>query len=253
MSPVPPSPSGQRPIRVLVVGGRAPARAHLRGMLEGARDLRVVGEAEDADGCRQLCAAAAPDVVLGELGDPRTRGADLVRDLTHRHPPVQVLVVTTSCDGDDMRSVLDAGAVGYLLADVDPATVRDGVRSVVRGHSPLDPRAVRAMLRTRPSVRAEDLTAREREVLALVVRGLSNREIARELGICDSTVKAHLGSVFARIGVADRASAARWAERHLSADVGPPPGGGTPTTLPDRRHRARRALPGVGTAQPASA
>jgi DNA-binding NarL/FixJ family response regulator len=112
-------------------------------------------------------------------------------------------------------AALDAGAVGYLLKDAEPEDVLDGVRAVARGESPIHPRAARQLLvaRTRGESGAA-LTARETEVLRLVGRGLANKQIGRRLGISERTVKAHLTSIFQRIGVADRTQAALWAERH---------------------------------------
>jgi len=214
MDAVPTPTAGSRPIRVLVVDDRRPVPAW-RAALAEAPDVVVVGETGDGGRCLRLCATLRPDVVVGDLA-AATAGADeLVRRMTELHPLVQALVVTPYADGDAVRRLLDAGAVGYLLDDVEPPVLVDGVRAVARGESPLDPRAVRAMLRARPTLRGEDLTAREREVLALVMRGLANKQIARELQITDGTVKSHIGSIFTRIGVADRTSAALWAERHL--------------------------------------
>jgi DNA-binding NarL/FixJ family response regulator len=206
--------TGRRPIRVLLAAELSLVRTALRGALEAAGDLEVVGEAGDAAHCRYLAAAVRPDVVLLHLAEPGNESGEHVRRLA-RHPGPQVVVVAAVADGAHVRRALDAGAVGYLLEDVEPQGLRDAVRAVVRGESPLDPRAVRAMLRARPVARGEDLTVREREVLALVTQGLANKQIARELAISDSTVKAHIGSIFTRIGVADRTSAALWAERNL--------------------------------------
>jgi DNA-binding NarL/FixJ family response regulator len=129
-----------------------------------------------------------------------------------------VLVLTSSSDTERIVAALDAGAVGYLLKDADPDDVIEGVRAVSRGESPIHPRAARSLLTARQHAQAPvDLTPRETEVLALVHAGLANKQIARRLGISERTVKAHLTSTFARIGVQDRTQAAVWAERH---DVG---------------------------------
>lgn len=129
-----------------------------------------------------------------------------------------MLVLTSSSDTERIVAALDAGAVGYLLKDADPDDVIEGVRAVSRGESPIHPRAARSLLTARQHAQAPvDLTPRETEVLALVHAGLANKQIARRLGISERTVKAHLTSTFARIGVQDRTQAAVWAERH---DVG---------------------------------
>ncbi len=263
MHPEPRTAPGPDRTRVVVVDDQRLVRAALRRAVEDADDLEVVGEAGDADECLRLCRTAAPDVVLLDLSGPGQPEVDLTRRLGARHPGVQVVVVTAGVDGQRVRDALDAGAVGYLAKDAEPAVLRDGVRAVARGESPLDPRAVRAMLRARPSVRVEDLTGRERQVLTLLARGLANKQIARELQISDSTVKAHVGSIFGRLGVADRTSAAVWAERHLPRvaeqpavvpHVRAPWGAGT--AAPDRatvRDRTRAWTGAVGRLEPASA
>ena len=116
-----------------------------------------------------------------------------------------VLVLTSFSDADRIVAALDAGAVGYLLKDADPDDIIEGVRAVARGESPLHPRAARQLLGARHAAATEvDLTPRENEVLVLVRQGLANKQIARRLGITERTVKAHLTSVFASIGVVDR-------------------------------------------------
>jgi DNA-binding NarL/FixJ family response regulator len=128
----------------------------------------------------------------------------------------QVLVLTSFSDGERIVGALDAGAVGYLLKDADPDEVLSGIRAVSRGESPIHPRAARELLTARAGgggTGTTELTPRETEVLRLVRQGLANKQIARRLGISERTVKAHLTSVFARIGVTDRTQAALWAER----------------------------------------
>ena len=125
-------------------------------------------------------------------------------------------MLTSFSDQQRVVEALDAGAVGYVLKDTEPADLLEAIRSAARGHSPLDPRVARTLLRARRSpAPAAELTEREQEVLALVGRGLANKQIARILGIREGTVKAHLTSVFQRIGVRDRTSAALWARTHL--------------------------------------
>ena len=202
-------------IRVLLVDDHKLVRAGLQSLIESTTDLAVVGAASDGEEALALVAATEPDVVLMDLSMPGMDGVEATRRVTERHPDVQVLVLTSFSDGDRVQRALDAGAVGYLLKDADPQSLLDGVRAVSRGESPLDARAARAMLRTRPTAaRGDDLTDREREVLELITQGLANKQIARALNISDSTVKAHVGSIFQRIGVTDRTSAAIWAERH---------------------------------------
>jgi DNA-binding NarL/FixJ family response regulator len=143
---------------------------------------------------------------------------EATRRITSAHPEVQVLALTSSCGGDRVRDALGAGAVGYLLKDADPEAVLDGVRRVHRGESPLDPRAVRAMLEqsrhSRQSwlVGGRHLTARQHEVLQCLEEGMTNPQIATALGISAPTVKVHVGGILQYLGVADREAAARWAQ-----------------------------------------
>jgi DNA-binding NarL/FixJ family response regulator len=161
-------------------------------------------------------------VVLMDLSMPGVDGVEATRRILGGHPDTAVVVLTSYADRDRILDALDAGAIGYLLKDAEPAELLQGIRSAARGESPLDPRAARTVLGARRERRAlGDLTDREREVLALVAKGLANKQIARSLGITERTVKAHLTSVFQRIGVTDRTSAALWAQRHrLVAESG---------------------------------
>ncbi|MGY1624713.1 response regulator [Geodermatophilus sp. SYSU D00965] len=203
-------------IDVLVVDDHALMRSGLAGLIAGADDMRVVGTA--ADGAEAVAAVAllSPDVVLMDLSMPVMDGVTATRRILADHPEVEVLVLTSFSDQQRVVEALDAGAGGYVLKDTEPADLLAAIRSTARGHSPLDPRVARTLLhaRRRPAGVAE-LTEREQEVLALVGRGLANKQIARALGIREGTVKAHLTSVFQRIGVRDRTSAALWARTHL--------------------------------------
>ena len=203
-------------INVLVVDDHAVVRAGLEQLLAGAEDIAVVGTASDGAEAVTQARSLRPDVVLMDLQMPGTDGVSATRQIVEEEL-AQVLVLTSFSDGERIVGALDAGAVGYLLKDADPDEVLTGIRAVSRGESPLHPRAARELLSARvsgggSSVSA-DLTPRETEVLRLVRQGLANKQIARQLGISERTVKAHLTSVFARIGVTDRTQAALWAER----------------------------------------
>jgi DNA-binding NarL/FixJ family response regulator len=176
-------------ITVVLVDDHAVVRTGLAQLLSGAHDIEVVGQAADGAEAIEVVRETRPDVV----------------------------VLTSYSDSARIVAALDAGAVGYLLKDADPEDVLDGVRAVSRGESPIHPRVARQLLTTRAEVpgSAVTLTTREAEVLELVRTGLANKQIARRLGISERTVKAHLTSVFQRIGVADRTQAAIWAERNL--------------------------------------
>ncbi len=149
-----------------------------------------------------------------DLQMPVVDGVAATRRIRAEVPGVDVLVLTSFSDSERILDALDAGAVGYLLKDADPDDVLAGIRAVARGESPIHPKAARALLGARSGPTRPQLTGREVEVLRLVRDGLANKQIARRLDISERTVKAHLTSAFARIGVVDRTQAALWAQRH---------------------------------------
>jgi len=201
-------------ITVVVVDDHAVVRGGLTQLLAGVADLRVVGTAADGSEALEVVRRTGPDVVLMDLQMPGVDGVSATRSIV-AEGLADVLVLTSYADAERIVGALDAGAVGYLLKDAEPDDIIDGIRAVARGESPIHPRAARELLTARrPSADVPDLTPREQEVLALVRGGLANKQIARRLGITERTVKAHLTSIFATIGVADRTSAALWAERH---------------------------------------
>jgi DNA-binding NarL/FixJ family response regulator len=182
-------------------------------MLASTEDLEVVGAAADGAEAVDLVGSLAPDVVLMDLAMPGVDGVEATRRITDGASGTAVVVLTSFSDRERILEALDAGAIGYLLKDVEPQDLLRAVRAAAAGESPLDPKAGRALLtRSRPAT--VELTDREREVLRLVVRGLANKQIGRQLGIAERTVKAHLTSAFQRIGATDRTQAALWATRH---------------------------------------
>ncbi|MFN3255242.1 MAG: response regulator [Ilumatobacter sp.] len=206
-------------IRVVVVDDHAVVRSGLAQFLATTGDIELVGVAGDGIEALDVVAAERPDVVIMDLSMPRMDGVEATRRLSELHPDSRVLVLTSFSDQNRMLDALSAGADGYLLKHSDPEAIAAAVRSVHAGESPLDPKAARALLESRRTASREPtLTAREREVLELVRQGLANKQIARRLGISERTVKAHLTSVFANLGVADRTQAALWANDHLDPD-----------------------------------
>ena len=202
-------------IRLLIADDHSVVRTGLRHLVATFDDVELVGAAADGEEAVTLCADHDPDVVLMDLEMPVLDGIEATRRIVEAQPRVAVVVLTSFSDREQILRALDAGAVGYLLKDADPAELERAVRAAARGEAPLDPRAGRALLQDRASGSPLDgLSEREREVLAMVARGLPNKLIARELGISEKTVKAHLTSVYRTIGVTDRTQAALWAERH---------------------------------------
>ena len=207
-------------IRVVVVDDHQVVRAGLRMLLSRYEDLELVGEAADGQAGLEMVGATGPDVVLMDLSMPVLDGVAATRRITAEHPDVHVVALTTFADREHVTAAIDAGAIGYLLKDADPEALAGGIRAAARGEVPLDPRAAQVLLDRRrgneePATRGQaDLTPRELEVLELVGHGLSNRLIARRLGISEKTVKAHLTRIFGQIGAADRVQAALWWERN---------------------------------------
>lgn len=204
-------------MRVLLVDDHALVRQGLRAVLATTTDCDVVGEASTGEEAVERAAALRPDVVVMDLSMPGAGGVEATRTIRTTVPAARVLVLTTFSDDDRVRAALAAGATGYLLKDAAPEEVVAAVRSTARDEAPVDPRVARALLPDAPVPardRGPDLPPRERDVLVRIARGLSNRQIATELGIAERTVKVHVGSVFRRIGVADRTSAALWARDH---------------------------------------
>jgi DNA-binding NarL/FixJ family response regulator len=210
-------------IRVLVAEDHAVVRDGLVELLGGADDVEVVATAADGEEALARVEELQPDVVLMDISMPKVDGIRATGSIGEAEPNVRVVMLTAFSDRDRVVSALDAGAVGYLLKDAEADEVLDAIRAAARGEAPLAPRAARELLAARSEERHADLSNREHEVLALVAEGLPNKLIARKLEISEKTVKAHLTSVFQRIGVTDRTQAALWAQRH---GVGPDPGGG---------------------------
>lgn len=203
-------------ITILLVDDHQLVRAGLRALLESVDDLRVVGEAGDGDAAVDLAVAERPDVVLMDLSMPRVDGVEATRRLAAAGVDTRVVVLTSFADQPRVQAALAAGAVGYLLKDSDPRDVISAVRQAAAGHVPIDARVAQALLPgSQTSAAGHTLSGREAEVLSLVAQGMANKQIARQLGISERTVKAHLGKVFRQIGVADRTSAALWAREHL--------------------------------------
>lgn len=204
-------------IRVLVVDDHRLVRAGLITLLEAAGDIDVAGEAADGRQALEAARAVAPDVVLMDLSMPVLDGIEATRLLLAERPETKVVALTSFSDRQRVHDVLAAGAIGYLLKDSRPDDLLAAVRAAADGHAPLDPRVAGSLLPGQQQTPVADLLSdREKQVLRLAAQGLANKQIARRLGISESTVKVHIGSVFRTIGVRDRTSAALWAREKLN-------------------------------------
>ncbi|MEV0225358.1 response regulator transcription factor [Streptomyces sp. NPDC050704] len=197
-------------ITLLIVDDHPVVRDGLRGMFEPMPEFVVLGEAANGVEAVDRVAALDPDVVLMDLRMPGGGGVDAIAELTRRGARAKVLVLTTYDTDTDTLSAIEAGATGYLLKDAPRDELFTAVRAAAEGRTVLSPAvATRLVSAVRtPAVPAGDpLSAREREVLALVAKGTSNREIARVLFISEATVKTHLTHLYAKLSVKDRAAA----------------------------------------------
>ncbi|WP_393077988.1 response regulator [Streptomyces sp. LN704] len=196
-------------ITLLIVDDHPVVRDGLRGMFESAPGFTVLGEAADGVAALALARTLDPDVVLMDLRMPGGNGVAAIAELTRRGARARILVLTTYDTDSDTLPAIEAGATGYLLKDAPRDELFTAVRAAAEGRTVLSPAvASRLVSAVRTPTTAQDsLSAREREVLALVAKGTSNREIARVLFISEATVKTHLTHLYAKLGVNDRAAA----------------------------------------------
>jgi two-component system, NarL family, response regulator LiaR len=208
----------QDEIRVLIVDDHAVVREGLRSFLGLLKGIEVVGEAADGAAAISMVEKCRPHVVLMDMVMPGMDGVQAIARLRERHPAVKCIALTSFAGDDTVFPAIRAGAVAYLLKDVSPRDLEDAVRAAARGEVRLAPEVTRKLMTgiSEPAAAdpARDLTAREREVLACLGRGLSNKEIAAELFISEKTVKTHVSAVLAKLDLADRTQAALFAVKH---------------------------------------
>ncbi len=203
------------PIRVMLVDDHAMVRRGLATFLQVHEDLKLAGEAESGEDAIRLCAEVLPDVVLMDLVLPNMDGAATTRIIRQQFPQVQVLALTSFTDGELIKNVLEAGAIGYLLKDVSADELARAIRAARSGRATLSPEAAQALVEAanQPQEPGLDLTDREREVLGLMIEGLNNTQIAGRLSVSPSTIKSHVSSILAKLGVASRTEAVALALR----------------------------------------
>jgi DNA-binding NarL/FixJ family response regulator len=202
-------------IRVLIADDHAVVREGLRAFLELQDGIEVVGEAADGQQALVQAERLRPDVILMDLVMPTLDGVGAMRELRERLPASRVIVLTSFLDDERLLPAIRAGAAGYLLKDVEPTELARAVRAAHAGQALLAPAVAARLVQTvaDSTERRERLTPREQQVLALIAGGRSNKRIALELGISEKTVKAHVGRVLEKLGVADRTQAALMAVR----------------------------------------
>lgn len=210
--------------RIVIADDQAVIRTGLRSIFEAHPDLAVVGEASDGDQAIHVATHTRPDLVLMDIRMPGTDGVEATRRLAGPDvdDPTSVLIVTTFDLDEYVFGALRAGASGFLLKDTEPDELVGAVRTVAAGHAMVAPSVTRPLIEefvkavpTDPiALDLDDLSSRELDVLALIARGLSNAEIADELFVEVSTVKSHVGRIFAKLGVRDRVQAVITAYEH---------------------------------------
>lgn len=213
---------GDTRITVAIVDDQTLVREGLATLLSLTSDIQVVGTAGDAEQAFALVDAQIPDVVLMDVRMPGMNGVAATQKILARHPGIRVIVVSTFDDDEYVFGSLRVGAAGYLLKNADPDSLARAIRAVHAGHSMLDPSITRKVIRrmtfladrsaTEPAI-SERLTRRERQVLRMVVGGLSNSQIARRISLSEGTVKNHVSHILSKLGARDRAHAVSLAVR----------------------------------------
>ena len=198
-----------KPIRVMIVDDHAMVRIGLAAFLKTEPGIDLVGEARDGREAIEYCDQLKPNVILMDLIMPDLGGVAATRTIHQRWPNVQVIALTSFQEKELVQDALQAGAIGYLLKNVSGDELCEAIRQAYGGRPTLAPEAVQALIQppSEAESMAAELTRREQEVLALLVKGMSNPEIAERLVISRSTVKVHISSILSKLGVASRGEA----------------------------------------------
>ena len=198
-------------------------RQGLKAFLRVQDDIEFVGEAADGDEAVAQALSVQPDVILMDLVMPGMDGVETMRQLSAAGVDSKVIVLTSFAEDEQVLAAVKAGAAGYLLKDVQPQELGNAIRTVHAGDAQLHPSIASKLMREVAAAgsrhkEADALTARELDVLKALARGMSNKEIAAELGVAEKTVKTHVSSILRKLGVADRTQAALYAVRERLAD-----------------------------------
>ncbi|MFW5708821.1 MAG: response regulator [Chloroflexota bacterium] len=208
--------SGNQKIRVMIVDDHNMVRKGLVVLLEGFDDLEIVADVGDGELAYNHCHEDCPDVILMDMIMPRVNGVEATRLIKEVCPETQIIALTSFSDETKVQDALQAGAIGYLMKDVSGNELANAIRRAHVGESTLAPAAAQVLIQAtaRPPSLGHDLTNREREVLALMIDGLNNREIGERLVISNSTVKNHVSSILSKLQTTSRTQAVALAVEH---------------------------------------
>ena len=206
-------------VTVLIADDHPVVRRGLRTFLDLQEGVSVLGEAATGAEAVAMVEELVPDVVLMDLVMPDLDGIEAARRIRDVSPSTKVIVLTSYAEDEKIFPAIKAGAAGYLLKDVEPDEIADGIRRVHRGEALLHPKiAARVMREVTAEKEADVLTARELDVLRALARGLSNKAIAEELVVSEKTIKTHVSNILAKLHLADRTQAALYAVRERLVD-----------------------------------
>jgi len=203
-------------IRVLIVDDHEMVREGLAAMLKTAPDMTLVGQVSDGDYAVTFCSATCPDVILMDLEMPRVDGVTATRRIRERCPQTQIIALTSFSEDDRIQAALEAGVIGYLLKNIPAGQLQEAIRNAHVGRSTLAPEAAQSLIQAsmRPPSLGDDLTKRELEVLALLVEGQTNQQIAQSLEISLSTAKFHVSTILSKLNASSRTEATSLALKH---------------------------------------
>jgi NarL family two-component system response regulator LiaR len=208
--------STSKPIRVMIVDDYTMVRRGLTTFLKAFDDLELAGEADSGETAVKLCGEVLPDVILMDMVLPGMDGASATRVIREQFPQVQVIALTSYKEGDLIKNALKAGAIGYLLKDVSADALAKAIRAAHSGRATLSPEAAEVLVQEahQPPPPGMDLTDRERDVLALMIEGLNNTQIAGRLTVSPSTIKSHVSNILSKLNVTSRTEAVTLALRN---------------------------------------